>query len=277
MLTVSIDGPKEIHNRYRRFKNGKPTFNLIINNLKKMRDKYPEYYKTIGFSCAIHPPYNIEQVFNFFENDLLKYKSFVNYSLVEPNDTYFYKQFSKQEIEKYDEEFEKHYEALLKKIANGMEVNELLTNGIFNMLKTQLSRINKRQSGNLPNNIYPNGICKPLIRKTFINENGDIYICEKINDHIKLGNIYNGIDFDTINRLLEKYKEMCEMCKSCWLARICGQCIVSSETNNKLSISRKREMCTSSKSLYEKVFKLYLTIFERKEFFNELFTHMEYR
>ena len=35
---ISLDGLKEQHDRYRKFKNGNPTFDIIINNIKKLQE-----------------------------------------------------------------------------------------------------------------------------------------------------------------------------------------------------------------------------------------------
>jgi len=54
-ILISIDGPKEIHDRYRVFKNGKGTFNCLIKNLRSMKSMYPEYYNR-SFLFLSFPP-----------------------------------------------------------------------------------------------------------------------------------------------------------------------------------------------------------------------------
>ena len=53
-ITVSIDGPKEIHDRYRKFRNGKGSFDIIGNNIEKYREH--------GISIK-----NFESVYTFSE------------------------------------------------------------------------------------------------------------------------------------------------------------------------------------------------------------------
>ena len=46
-LTISLDGPEEIQNRHRKFsKNGKPTFRVVVDNVIKIKKKYPSYFES---------------------------------------------------------------------------------------------------------------------------------------------------------------------------------------------------------------------------------------
>lgn len=45
-LMFSLDGPREIHDRNRRFaKSDKGSYDVVIRNLRALKDKYPEFYK----------------------------------------------------------------------------------------------------------------------------------------------------------------------------------------------------------------------------------------
>ena len=47
-ISVSLDGPEEIHDRYRVLKNGLGTFEIIMNNLKRIYKFNSEYFKKIN-------------------------------------------------------------------------------------------------------------------------------------------------------------------------------------------------------------------------------------
>ncbi len=68
IVNISLDGPPKIHNRFRRFKSGKPTFEVILNNIKK----YYAYYtdkRLIRFSPSVAPEYysSINYLYDFFK------------------------------------------------------------------------------------------------------------------------------------------------------------------------------------------------------------------
>jgi uncharacterized protein len=62
-LLVSLDGPKEIHDRYRKDVNGKGSFDRAINGLKLLADKYREKKKgMISINAVYTPPYSEEKI-----------------------------------------------------------------------------------------------------------------------------------------------------------------------------------------------------------------------
>lgn len=57
---MSLDGPKEVQDRSRRFANSdKGSFDVIIENLKYFRKRYPRFYnENVGFNSVISTEYN---------------------------------------------------------------------------------------------------------------------------------------------------------------------------------------------------------------------------
>lgn len=52
---VSLDGPKEVHDKNRKFSDGRGSFDVIYNNLKMLKDKCPEFMNKVGFSVVLDP------------------------------------------------------------------------------------------------------------------------------------------------------------------------------------------------------------------------------
>ncbi len=73
-ITISIDGPKNVHDSRRLSKNGKGTFDIVLKNLNKLREFNFEYfYKNVDFNCTISNTDEIDEINNFFiSNDLFK-------------------------------------------------------------------------------------------------------------------------------------------------------------------------------------------------------------
>jgi len=66
-LQISIDGPENVHNENRLFKNGTGSFEIIIKNLERIQKKFKDYYNNfILFKAVIAPPYDLLGTDDFF-------------------------------------------------------------------------------------------------------------------------------------------------------------------------------------------------------------------
>src|SRR5699024_4940608 len=59
---------KEEHDACRKFPNGEGSFDIIINNIKKFEEKYPEYVKEhVRFMTTVNPYMNLGCVLEYFK------------------------------------------------------------------------------------------------------------------------------------------------------------------------------------------------------------------
>jgi len=66
-LTISLDGPKEIHDRYRKSIQGNGSYDKIIANLQRIRKNSKKYFfSKIGFNIVISPPFKLKLIKEFF-------------------------------------------------------------------------------------------------------------------------------------------------------------------------------------------------------------------
>ena len=64
-ILVSLDGPQEIHNKNRKNAgDGSGTFESVMNNLKKIEEELPEYYKKITYNSVVDPANDCGKVNN---------------------------------------------------------------------------------------------------------------------------------------------------------------------------------------------------------------------
>jgi uncharacterized protein len=69
-LTVSLDGPQILHDRYRVSAREKGSFERLKRNLERLRKIDEKYYdEKVAFSVVITPPYDLETIVDFFEHD----------------------------------------------------------------------------------------------------------------------------------------------------------------------------------------------------------------
>ena len=66
-VLVSLDGPRQYHDRSRKFKNNKGSWDCIMKNLEKIRKKYPGIFKRrLMLSTTIAPPASYKELDDFF-------------------------------------------------------------------------------------------------------------------------------------------------------------------------------------------------------------------
>ena len=103
--------------------------------------------------------------------------------------------------------------------------------------------------------IFPGGFCIPGVRKNFITADGKIIVCEKVDERqelFQIGDIYNGIDMERINKLIDATEKRLNKCKHCWAARFCNICFMD-------VLSMGQEYCEKSKLNIEKELGYYIS------------------
>jgi len=262
MLLISLDGPIQRHDRYRIFKNGKGSFNVVINKLKEIREMDIDYFnQKVGFSTIIAPPYNdFENIFSFFKNNFSNSHRVHKIGFVNKNDTTFFDKFDKNDLDA-----KKFLNFIYNQYVNNVIKGDLDTIKLHqNLIDKNLLLIHRRSMSNLGEKVGLNGCCLPGLRKIFVSPKGNFYICEKIGYSYLIGNIYEGFNFDKIFDLMDEYcKISIEHCTKCWAIRLCPACFVNAIKNQKLDIQRKREYCDSNKSYINKLLEIYCTALER--------------
>ena len=93
---------------------------------------------------------------------------------------------------------------------------------------------------------HPGGPCLPGIQRLFVDVNGQLYPCEKVNEESELmniGTLDKGFFLDKSLNILNIGKLTKEECKSCWAFRFCKICAVAADDTTELSRKKKLEHC----------------------------------
>lgn len=62
---ISLDGDKKSHDINRRFKTGKGSFDIILENLSRLKAYNEEYYSKVLFNCVISSSSDLEIYIDF--------------------------------------------------------------------------------------------------------------------------------------------------------------------------------------------------------------------
>ncbi len=260
-LAVSLDGSRDIHNRYRVFPDNKGTYDIIISNLRKLKERAPDYYNSsVFFSVTVAPPYNLLAIDKYFNSDELVKGHTQIINFVDEQYTSFFDHFDKKEIESLKKENIRKFREIFKQ--------RIIENVPDEFMKTFFQRdmllVHKRFKGKLGDKIPLNGCCLPGKRRLFVSLDGKFYMCEKMDEHISIGDCDKGIDIDVVFRLLNRYSQLSlEDCRNCWALRICDACMVSAKKDNDLDLETKRKFCKIQKDSLHSALVLYTSIREQ--------------
>lgn len=233
-ITVSLDGPKNIHDEYRKFagQKEKGSFDVMMKNLENIREKYPQFYKkNILFNTVLDPKRSFKCVNDYiYSEDFLQENIFLS-SLVSEN--------YKKDKPKIDDKFieEQQYEIfklMLYKLGklDEKDISKIMLN-YFDKLWKDCKRKRGLRRDELPFKWHHSGPCIPGGLRLFLNAYGEFYPCERVsetNELCKIGNIDEGLDKKKIDTILniEKIETACS-CKECWNyshCSICAACLV---------------------------------------------------
>lgn len=241
-VMVSLDGPRDIHDLSRKFANGQGTFDVIMENINRIREKYPEFFNKINFNIVLNPKNNLKCTDDFFNAQDVIQSEYVNRSFLAEN-------YAKEQP-MYDELFfaESSYEKfklylwLLGKISK-KNVSKLFIQDFGKIKQAYDFMI---PIPNLPQNYHPSGPCLPGVRRPFVTVDGNILPCERVSETseiMNIGDIYDGIDLEKANNILNIGKVSEDECKQCWCLLQCTACAAIADDNIQLSKEKKMHKC----------------------------------
>lgn len=257
-LLVSLDGPQEIHDRDRKYPDGSGTYEELMNNLQNLKDYNPDYYKGIGFLPTITDPMELPKFVEFFRTNQLVKDHRVMPSFVKSFDT------DMPIVSNPEEELDKMWLNLMNEHATSISQKGNYSALLQRLFDLDLKSTYEREMNFIGSDIMLKGPCVPGARKIFVNPSGDIRICERVGNAFKIGDVYNGINYNEIFSLVDDYVELGqEDCPKCWAVRLCKPCFSYFRKNNKLDLDRKREVCTSLEESISRALYIYTKVFNQ--------------
>ncbi len=255
-LLVSLDGPKEIHDKNRIQQNNKGSFELIMENLKRVHKNYPDFARKIRFNCVIDPSSNFDCIHEFFTNypEVRDYYTSFSYiskqNIIE--DTF---KPTEEYTARYRYEVFKLFLFLMKRISE--EHVSKIVKSYYNFLFTT---VKDRRTISFAHTDYGHhsGPCITGNHKIFVDTEGNFFPCEKVNensDSFKIGSIYDGFDYERAIYLTNIGKLTEAQCLSCWNVNFCSLCCLFAENNGEISAKAKLSNCNGTKCDTEELFK----------------------
>lgn len=243
-LLCSLDGDRA-SDTYRTFHDGRPSFDIVFNNLKLLQTTFPEYFKrNVQFNAVLHNLNSVSGVLRFFKTTFDKIP---NISELNP---YWIQKDQKRA-------FYKAFRSVQNDIDDSLSGEEILrtmgfdapdAEALRNYFSTSLGNVFESYSELLePDKETPGlplGTCIPFARKLFLKADGKILQCERIPHVFSVGVVHDGVvdlDFQTVadrfNALLDK---MDTTCSECLVKNRCQRCFYTID-----SIETEHFVCDS--------------------------------
>jgi radical SAM protein with 4Fe4S-binding SPASM domain len=234
-VTISLDGPKSIHDAKRIFKNGKGTFDRIWKNLQKINEIDINYFKTkVHFSSVYSKDLPITDRIDFFKHtplikDNIGVSSFVNFMHSNYYQKYTY------DSEKFWNELNDVINSVKDKVIRKGKLN---SSEVFFDKMTRLDTLGLRATSDM------GGAC--ILTRPLIDVNGKIHFCDKINSKFSFGDVWNGINLNKLKQIIKDFKKINQKhCSRCDFRFLCQRCYITFARDGVLEYDRK--ICESIK------------------------------
>ncbi|MNH72499.1 Anaerobic sulfatase-maturating enzyme [compost metagenome] len=231
LITFSLDGFKENHDRNRVFENGKPSFDLVLENIKRLqlRKKELNIERVISFNCCYDFYTDMSQTIDFFlENYDLFHPFFTYYNQINPFDTEYFDWCKEQERINPNwmfpsDSLERSLKEVNTKIYGRDQLEERYLEIVSMLLLSEFSFVIRDQN---PRGILRNS-CVPT-SKIAVSPDGTIAVCEKMCKKHPIGNVNQGIDWEVVQDLTRKLSVFFqnETCSSCPVRAVCDACFM---------------------------------------------------
>lgn len=248
-VTVSLDGPKEIHDRRRVFKNGRGTYEVILPRIRALLDAYRD--RPIGARVTLTR--GVTAVGEIFAHLIDLGFAEVGFSPVTAGPSQGYT-LTEAELERVFNEFEELAEQFLKKALN----DEYLG---FSNLSQIITDFARGTSKTLP--------CGAGLGLLDVDHNGDIYLCHRFAGTpgaAPLGNVGNGgPSFVRIRTFLNAARTARQTaCHQCWIRRMCaGGCYHEALSRYGDPFHPNLHYCDLLRQWMETGLRIYLDIMQR--------------
>ena len=261
-VMISLDGPRKIHNRSRKFAaTGRGTFDTIEKNFIYIYENYSDFFKKLMVNMVVDTRFSSEDIHEMFSSHDMYNKLSIRTTTVDEKFS-FEKSYVTDEFVINDrlEQF-KLYASLIGKYPSE-KVSAVSLSTLKASLDSYIKQI-KRQN-KLSNVECPAGACIPG-HNLFCDVSGRLSMCEKVSEtspSMYLGNLDDGFDYENARRLLNIGKLTEESCKNCFAIRNCTLCAKHCDNNGVISAAVKRSYCRESKSAFLEQLKMIAFYYE---------------
>lgn len=249
-ITVSLDGPEEVHDENRVFEDGTGSFKYALRGLKFLVDAYKDKAEDNLFINMVVSGPNYKEKYEkmqlLFDNtswlpDLSTNSSYVSYG--RSSQEYIMPNVKDDKLYGNQENLDPIMEWSIEKQNKQYNKKSLFSNP---RMRQNLHIIHRRDLTEEPMQYYYfNGCCVPGSRRLHVNVKGEFLPCERVGTVPSLGNVDSGFDIDNIKKhyVNDFMNEAVKYCKNCWAIHLCTNCYTDCFDDDKVNLSYRHAGC----------------------------------
>lgn len=260
-VNISYDGLNQ--NLYRKDLSKKGTASRIEKVIQELMRKFPSFVETnVRLSVTLAPPYHLMENAGYFETHPIFSKLTLMINTVNQDDNSF--------IEKFDMHTENvklsddYHQLANRYILDEPQASSKFLQALF---ARSLNRIDGREMCFPMKNVRL-GCCDPGKQRIFVTCHGDCFMCERVGNFGKLGNVNTGINFNISIELQKEIDKLIKLlCSKCYLNRICDYCFSTFREGTQFSgtgTERIKKLCEAQRKWFDLIFFIYLSKKERE-------------
>ena len=245
-LSISIDGPKQIHDRCRVLINKEGTFDKILSNLEKIANDDEEFIKKrVNIVYTMPSLHNLPEISNFHYGHPILRNCNTNLNIV--NDYNLNPNVTVEELCKVDSiemknppDLNELYNRYKKALKNNKTKGLHFENKIFGKA---IEKSNKKTP--LEKTFTARGLCSIGKKRLAVDPLGNFRICERSSRMPIIGNLTEGINWEAINKMEKDYIQKIQPCYECWALVFCTICWAKLYLRDKdiIDIDYKEKYC----------------------------------
>jgi uncharacterized protein len=252
-MVVSLDGPRDIHDRCRRFKGGGGTFEVVATALEMVRNLDPDYFdRLVRCSVVVTPGSDLEELQAYFSD--LHVNTIANFV-----DTYGIDETefgSVGAVAGLSTLRTQMAARLREEGAEFLSQNNMSKDFAAVLLSPMIKRFLESDASSPRMSL---GQCVLGASRLYLSADHAFYPCEKVAGHsfARIGNIEAGIDADRVADLVEQFYEMAKkQCSGCWMSSRCSACIALACSGDQFDMKKYGHYCRGTKAWGESALKL---------------------
>jgi len=259
-LAFSLNGDKDEHDRLRVFPDGSGTFEILWHKLKKVRLDYPQYFK---HNCSIISVYDsgtdLVRMSKFFDTRRDKMPVVSVITPISWLFTEWYNRYSINDRNRFDKDYKNFKKVYINQLQTGKERSPFIT-GLFAL--GYQSVLDRMQNFSEERPVLPlTAACMPG-HKIAVDVKGNFHCCERINEKFPIGDVEMGLDINSIENLINKYRtQIYPECYKCNVTRICRICFAQVASDGKFE-RNPANLCQVYAESQRRVFSELWTLFE---------------
>jgi len=247
LITVSLDGNKETHDKQRITATGKGTFDAIVRNLRKLKLHNEDFFKNqVLINCVISNANDIAGINNFFQENNF-YKESLRFSPTIQNSI-----------------------AIDNSITHSISLESVKTslkNRLLPIENNFLDSILKKIEFRKLDNEAKQGkkLCIPFSNRTYVRTDGTTQFCERIENYGKSKRDLNSLSFQS-EFFFDRFKIFKQdACSKCFAYNFCEMCPASFISNSQFDHALADTKCSQYRKSVVQTIQIYINRMESDE------------